>query len=795
MNNSNKRQNKPEDNFLNVRDLLALCLAKWYWFVISLVITMGVGLWYILKTPPTYTRTAKVLLKVNDNGDGVNQLLTSMGMGHNVSNIYNEGHNFESSALMYEVVQRMNLHMDYYVDGRFHKQVVYGTTLPANVSMIDWPENEYAGFTLSLLENDKISLSDFTYYNGGEKIVDEKIINGAFSDTIKTPVGNLVVNKSASYKKGDLRDIYVSHNSPYSATKIYSSKLTVLLNDDPSTIVNLTVVDVCPERAEDLLNTLINVYNENWVKDKNKMAVSTSMFINERLAVIEQELGHVDENISSFKSENLLPDVQAASNLYMSQSTKANEQILELNNQLYMTGQIKNYLVSNNNNDLLPVVAGVSNSNIESQIKEYNSKLLERNNLVMNSSEKNPLVKDLDESLSAIRNAIRTSVDNQQITLATQINTLQREKSNTTARIAANPSQAKYLLSVERQQKVKEALYLFLLQKREENELSQAFSAYNTRVMNPPSGSMAPTAPVRKSIYLMSFALGLLIPLVIIFIKEISNTKIRGRKDIEGLIVPFLGELPQNGSKSKSRKGFEFESIVVEDGNRNIINEAFRVLRSNLEFMTGKDKKSNVILSTSFNPGSGKTFVTLNLALSLAIKGKKVLVIDGDLRHASASNFVGAPHHGITDYLSHTVNGIDDLLISHDKYSNLNLLPVGIIPPNPTELLYDSRFSELVKILRDVYDYIFIDCPPIEIVADTQIIASVADRTIFIARAGLMEKEHIVELDKIYEDKKYPNMCVVLNGTEGASGQFSYRSGYRYGYKYGYSYGYGNDKK
>ena len=522
--------------------------------------------------------------------------------------------------------------------------------------------------------------------------------------------------------------------------------------------------------------------------------MSTSLFINDRLGVIESELGHVDENISTFKSENLLPDVQAASQLYMSESSQAKSQILTLNTQLSMARYIRNYLTAaSSRNQLLPANSGLENANIENLIAEYNTLQLQRNNLVANSSEQNPLVIDMDESLRAMRGSIVRSVDNLITTLNTQIRSLEQSQQQATAHIAANPSQAKYLLSVERQQKVKESLYLFLLQKREENELSQAFTAYNTRVVTPPTGSMIPTAPVKKNILLVGFALGLLIPIVIVFLQESMNTKVRGRKDLENLSLPFVGEIPQYGRIRRSgllRKKVIPETetkVVVQEGKRDVVNEAFRVLRTNLEFVSGETETGQIILLTSFNPGSGKTFLTMNIAATLALKGKRLLVIDGDLRRGSTSAYVSTPHQGLSNYLAGKVQRIEEVIVPASETVRFDVLPVGTIPPNPTELLSGERLQALIADLRTRYDYVLVDCPPIELVADTHILAKYADRTVFVVRAGLLERSMLGELQNIYTEQKFPNMAVILNGTEGGG---SYRYGYRYGYHYGYGSGY-----
>jgi len=799
----NQKNIKPgqQDDFLRIQDLLYLCLARWKWFVLSLVVTIGVATVYLLRTPAVYTRTASVLIKEDSKGKSVSSDLESFsefGLFQSSTNVNNELITFQSPALMTEVVKRLRLDMNYFVPGKFHRQVAYGLTLPVDVTINDLPENESAGFTLEVQPDGTLFLSDFIR-NGTD--LDEKDIKGSLFDSIPTPLGKIIINTTPNYVKGKAYTLYVGKSNLYNAVNSCSSNLSVSLNNEKASVIDLSFKDNSTQRAEDVLSMLISVYNENWVKDKNQIAVSTSMFINERLGVIEQELGNVDEDISSYKSEHLLPDVQAASSMYMAQSSATNAQILALNNQLYMTRYIRNYLANDaNRTQLLPANSGIESANIESQIAEYNKQLLQRNSLVANSSAENPLVMDMDQALASMRGAIIRSIDNQIVTLNSQIKSLRQTEQQTTSRIAANPTQAKYLLSVERQQKVKEALYLFLLQKREENELSQAFTAYNTRIVTPPHGSMLPTSPVRKNIFMVAFALGLLIPVVIIFMRENMNTRVRGRKDLESVTVPLIGEIPLFTRKKKGifgKKPQEVKAVVVKEGSRDIINEAFRVLRTNLEFMTGKDKTSNVIIVTSFNPSSGKSFLTMNIAVSFAIKGKKVLVIDGDLRHGSASSYIDSPAKGLSDYLGGRIDNLNEIIVSDPKQKSMDILPVGTIPPNPTELLFDERLKQVIDTVRGQYDYVLIDCPPIELVADTQIIEKLADRTIFVVRAGLLERSMLAELEKIYEEKKYKNMSLILNGTEGSGGRYGYRYSYRYGYHYGYGsgYHYGSDEK
>jgi capsular exopolysaccharide synthesis family protein len=798
-NQDNKPQEQQENDF-QIRDFLYLCLAKWKWFVLSLTIVLGVAVIYILRTPRVYTRTASVLIKEDSQGKSITsnmEAFSDLGLFQTGTNVNNELIVFQSPAIMAEVVKRLKLNVNYASPGAFHHEVAYGINLPANVSFLDLTDNVSAGFTLQISQKDGVELSDFVL-NDDDAEIDE--IQAQLTDTITTPLGRIVIEPTLFFDNEQEYTLYISHGNLYNTVNYYTNKLAVALNNKEASVINLSFEDQSIPRAKDILSMVISVYNENWVKDKNQIAISTSMFINERLGMIERELGSVDDDISSYKSEHLLPDVSAISNMYIEKNSETGEKIMELNNQLYMTQYIESYLANEGNYmQLLPAVSGINNAHIEQQITDYNRQLLQRNSLVSNSSTTSPLVVTMDESLSAMRSAIIQAISNLKTTLNTQIESLEQSEMQTTSHIAANPTQAKYLLSVERQQKVKEALYLYLLQKREENELSQAFTAYNTRIVTPPHGSLYPTAPSRTQILMVAFLIGLIIPAGIVFFIESTNTKVRGRKDLDGVTIPFIGEIPLfmhrkkrlfGGKKTKKQK--DEDVIVVKEGNRNVINEAFRVLRTNLEFMTGGDKKSNVVIITSFNPGSGKSFLALNIGVSLAIKQKRVLVIDGDFRHASVSSYIGSPKAGLSDYLSGRVDSLNDIIATDPKNEYLNILPVGTIPPNPTELLFGYRLKEVITTLREEFDYVLIDCPPIEMVADTQIIEQLADRTIFVVRSGLLERSMLADLENIYNENKYKNLCMVLNGSPGIGGRYGYRYGYRYSYRYGYYHGYGS---
>ena len=781
---------KSAEDFIRLQDLWGMFFQKWYWFALSLFVALATASLYLLSTPNVYTRTAAILVKDdsknNSSASAMNEF-ADMGIFKSNTNINNELLTLKSPTLMTEVVKRLGLN-EIYTVRRGLKRIELYKSSPILVTYL-FDDKKSVSFDIEVGAQNKFYLSNFIV--AGEETGER--LEGIIGDSIQTSAGTLAISLTSQYENSFTGStIRYSKESADMMADSYTQKLRAELGNEDATIINLSIDDASVQKAEDILNTLIEVYNEKWIQDKNQIAVSTSRFIGERLGVIENELGHVDENISNYKSEHLLPDVQAASSLYMSQSAENKKEIQTLTNQLATAQFIRRELGEGGEemNQPLPTNSGTANVNIESQIGEYNKMVLDRNRLIANSSEKNPLVKDLENSMQSMKRAILQSVDNLIVSLNTQIRSIRQQEATTTQQLASNPSQAKYLLSVERQQKVKEELYLYLLQKREENELSQAFTAYNTRMITAPRGSALPTAPNKKNILLVALALGLLVPAVIIFMQENMNTKVRGKKDLENLSVPYLGEIPLYFRNKKKKNKFSEYAIVVEEGNRNIINEAFRVLRSNVDFMKSKNTEQKVFIETSFNPGSGKSFLSMNIAMSFAIKGKKVLVIDGDLRHGTVSAYVGSPKKGLSDYLGNKEVVWNELLVIDKKYPNLHIIPVGTIPPNPTELLEDGSLATLMQDLRDEYDYIFIDCPPIDIVADTQIIEQYADRTLFVVRAGLLDRSLLPELESIYQEKRFKNLSVILNGTESTGGRY----GYRYGYHNGYDSYYGNTK-
>lgn len=800
-----------ESSSFDIKKILFTCLEKWYYFVISVVVCLGIGVFHLLRTMPEYTRTATLVIKESNTRRTASSEIEAMlaSTGQMTSKLQNEVVAFQAPSLMEEAVSRLGLTVEYAIQGRFRKSIVYNSSVPAVVDFVSVPDEVSMSFELEPLSDGNIRVSKLRYRirKDNVKVKGSQIV--ALGDTVHTEIGDFIVDANPYYYSETpwTRHEIVTKRTLASTQRLFSSRFVAAASDAKkmSDVLTLTVTDYSSMRADDLINIIITIYNENWVLDQNKMAKSTSYFIKDRLSNIETELSRVDSDISKFKSENLMPTVDATSTLYMTQTQDIERQIRELEGELSVAQYLSQCLNGSvSSTSLIPSPAGIKNTGIAGQISDYNRLLMNRNNIVANSSERNPLVIDMDVNLAAMRVAILESVENEVQTLKEQIRFAQSQQDKNTDKIAASPEQAKDLLSKERLQKVQESLYLFLLQKREENELSQAFSAYNTRIINPPYGSPNPTAPKSKQILLIAFMLGLCIPAAYFYIRIVADNKVRSRKDLDNMSAPFLGEIPlKAGPKEKNpvkrilaklkKKQAAPVELLVKAGDRNVINEAFRVIRTNLEFVT-RNSDSKALMITSFNPGSGKTFISLNTAAVLAIRGKKVLLVDGDFRRASSSGFFHMSSHGFADYLSNPEGkDIHDYIRKYEPVPNLSVLPIGTIPPNPSELVSSKAFTDTIEALKKEYDYLILDCAPVDIVADTQIIAPVADRTVFVIRAGLFEKELLKELNEMYDSGKYNNMSVILNGTESAGTYYGNRYSYRFSYGNGYHYGKGAD--
>ena len=783
------------DTLVQLKEYLYIFMGNWKWFVLSLIIAFSAAYYYLQITPKVYLTTASIMIKADERATANDELMENLGLSSPSININNEIMSIKTINSTRQVVEALNLQVECYRSGAFHDVLAYGPDLPVKVLINDLEETDAATMELVLSSDSTVVLSDFS--RNGQPLAD-KNLKMNLGTTVMTPLGRITVLPSQYYVGGMTAQLHVKRRPLRETIQDIDRRLSVYQRSNRASIIDLSITDVSKLRGEDILTNIIEVYNVNWIKDRNQITAATTEFIRERLSIIEGELGNVDSDISDYKSRNLMTDVGAVGGIALNQKTSSETEARQLDNRLYMTRYLRSYLTDGmHEKEQLPANSGIGNPSIEAQITAYNQLLLQRNNHLAVSSEQNPLVMDIDQKLTTMKQSILGSLDNELVMLNTQRNAISNMRSDAVTRLAANPQQAKYLLSVERQQKVKESLYLFLLQKREENELSQAFTAYNTRVIEYPVTNPVPVEPDMTMVVLLASVLGLVIPAGALITREAFNTSVRGRKDIESIHAPFVGEIPLAMVRVKGNKRRELtpeesgKNLVVKDKSKNIINEAFRVVRTNLEFILGFDNGTHVVMMTSMNPGSGKTFISANLAMALVLKGKKVIAVDLDLRRGSLSKYVNAPEVGVSNYLSGQVSDYHSIICNID---GLDMLPVGTIPPNPTELLFTARFPKLIEALKSEYDYVIIDCPPVEIVADAAIISRYAEMTLFVIRAHLLDRAFLPDIEKWYQEHRFPNLSILLNGTHEEFSHYGYgKYGYhRYGYHYGHygEYGY-----
>ena len=702
-NNTNNNFNHEDESSLKLSDLWNLIWGHKLWYVLALIVAVSCAVFYLYRTPTTYSSTAKVLVDESNQDATMRNLgVASAGMMRlrSFNSVENEIEAFSSVDYMQKVVERLGLQTTYIQPLKL-KSVDLATNSP--VQLVLAGENPHTSFKFDLtrVDEDHVKLSNMM-------IKDEPIgeaVEVQLGDTVATALGRLAIFPT-EYIENFETPIEVKWESALAAAKRYCGKLNVSLSGKESSVVVIKVNDTDPQRASNVIAALINVYEEMWVANKNRAAVNTTKFLNERLSIIEQDLATVEEALRKYKSSNKLTDIKAVSQLYLNQSNQYSTKAFEVRNQISVASFIKDYLNDPANAmSLIPADLGISNGTVNSEIKEYNELVLQRDRLLTGSGANNPMVADLNTSIAAIRSSILNSIENLISTLDLQLSRIEGQEKEILARISSSSGQELQLLSIERQHEITQELYKFLLQKREENEIAALVNVGNTQLLQSPGASVVPVGPNKMMILLVALVLGLGAPFAYFFLRKMLDTVIKNKGDLGNLSVPFLAEIPRYvkpgerftkfGRKKDDKSNTK---IIVEAGSRDMMNEAYRVLRTNMDLMIGRNSGSKVLMFTSFNPNAGKTFSVLNIAASMALKGSKVMIVDLDLRKASLSKSLGIEHSGVAAYL----NGKSDSYKGNAEEiaENLFVLPVGTLPPNPTELLLTDRFKQMIDQMR-----------------------------------------------------------------------------------------------
>ena len=767
------------DEEINLRDQLDAYLVHWKWFVISVVLCVILALVYLRYATPQYSVSATIMIKDDKKGGMMNSELSAfqdIGLFGNVSNsVDNEMEVLRSRTLMENVVKKLGLNVVYYTKGNIRTSEAYKSTpVYVNFSLPDSVLHKAdTSFTVKI--NSK---TGFRIYNqDGDDIGDY-----GFGEKVNFQDGKItVLPRFENLEELNSREVLVQVKPLAKVTLAYQENVQVAPVDKNTSVIKLSLNSAVRQKAEDVLNTLIEQYNIDVVADKNLISENTARFIEKRLALIESELGEVEQSAESFKESNQLTDIAAEAGIVLDNASDYAKRIVEAETSLQLTNFLIEYLADiEDNSVLIPANVSMEDNSVGPMIMEYNKLVQERNRLMRGSTESNPVIVNLDGQIAAQRQTIKQTLNNVKSSQRISLNELKQQEKLLSSKISSVPGQERKFRGIQRQQQIKETLYLYLLQKKEETAISLEVTAPNSKIIDSAYGSDIPVSPKKKIVLLGSIIIGLLIPFGVIYLKDLLDTKVQGRKDIEGkLSVPFLGDIPKSHSNEE----------VISMGSRTSAAEAFRILRTNLDFMLAnadRDKAKKIFVTSTLS-GEGKTFVSINLAGTLALSGKRVLLIGMDIRNPKLAEYLEMPHgRGITNYLTNGGADIRDLIFkfSDQEHKNLDVLASGAVPPNPAELLMNDKVGSLFAELEGLYDYIVVDTAPVSLVTDTLLISKYADVFVYVCRAGYLDKRLLVIPENLYKERRLPNMSILVNDTDSKKG-----------YGYGYGYGYGQETK
>ena len=770
---------------INLVDIFYYLLSNWIWFVICILLALCIGYYLYARVPFTYTNKVTAILK-DPNGTRSARLDAYDNMINAVS-VSTEQLQLKSKTLMEEVIKTLNIDVSYTEHIKFRDVERYTSHSP--FIMLFSREVDDPGLfeaTVTPLEGEIIRIDEGA---AGIQVA-------AFGDTVRIGEGKAVFIPTERYGPETYNiPIHIKKSKMTVAVNQFTSQLTVSHDDG---ILTLVMRDGNAQRVADILNTLVDKYNEDAIREKNKVAVNTAKFIEERLKIIEEELGGVEGSLASFQRSNRLMDVDEAASNYLKESRSFSNEIIEIETRMSLASHLRDYIVgAEEEYQMIPANTGLNDSNLERAINQYNELVMRREKLISASSVESPAVKQMENSMILQRNNVLGLIQNLQNSLELSRQDLSRREEASVRKYAAMPGKAQQMVEIERQQSIKEALYIFLLNKREENALSQAMADDNIRAIDPAIAWYAPSSPNRMKIAVLSLLIGFLVPLAILIARLFLDTKIRTRKEIEENIdVPFLAEIPLNKDlrhfiwKAKYRRKGEKEPspFVYESNSHSVFTEAMRMMCTNLNFLDPDSVLPMVVGTTSYSSASGKTFIVANMAACLADAQKRVVVVDTDMRKRSLSGELGLKHktQGLSNYLYDLDMKLDDLIRKEVK-PGIDFIPAGSTPPNPGELLSRPRFDDLIRQLRDRYDYILLDGVPVQMLSEPLIVNRVVDCNLFILRSGQLDRRILPQLDELNENRHLTNMAIVFNGPE-----VKRRHGYGFGsYGYGYGYGYG----
>ena len=801
--NFNEAQESKEEN-IDVKELLFKYLIHWPWFVGAVVACLIAAWVYLHMSTPVYNISATVLIKDDKKGGSAGMLsgLESLGLDGMVSssqNIDNEIEVLRSKTIVKEVVEDLGLYISYTDKDEFPSRNMYKTSpvqvslTPQEADLLEKPMTVEMTLQPQGSIDVNVKIGDDEYQKHFEKLpavfpTDKGTL--AFFLTPDSVLSSKRTSEETTDSEKTTRNITATINKPLAVAKAYCKNMTIEPTSKTTSVAVIFLKNSNVQRGKDFINKLLEMYNINTNNDKNEVAQKTAEFINERISIISKELGSTEKDLESFKRGAGITDLTSDAQIALTGSAEYEKKRVENQTQINLLQDLQRYM-QNEGYEVLPSNIGLQDVNLAAAINRYNDVLVERKRLLRTSTENNPTIINLDTSISAMKENVQVSLDRVLRGLFITKADLDREASRYSRRISEAPGQEREFVSIARQQEIKAGLYLMLLQKREENAITLAATANNAKIIDEAIADDAPVSPRSKITYLIALILGVGIPVGVIYLLELTKFKIEGRADVEKLTsAPIVGDIPLTDEKQGA--------IAVFENQNNLMSETFRNIRTNLQFMLENDKK--VILVTSTVSGEGKSFISANLAISLSLLGKKVVIVGLDIRKPGLNKVFNIPRKeiGITQYLANPENNLMDLVQLSDVSKNLYILPGGTVPPNPTELLARDGLDKAIETLKKNFDYVIMDTAPVGMVTDTLLIGRVADLSVYVCRADYTHKNEYTLINELAEKDKLPSLCTVINGLDLKRRKYGYYYGYGkygkyygYGKRYGYGYGYG----
>ncbi len=738
---------KEEHSFI---EIIVSYLKYWPLFLISLIVCIGSAFAYLRYTTPQYYVSAKVIIKEGEkNQAGVDvSTFNDLGIVTQTQNLDNEIEFLLSKELRKSTVDSLGFGVSYYKEGRIKDNEIYKNS-PVFVSVIDFVSAGY--FTISKISGNALVIES-------DKQNFKKIVQ--FDEQFHSPWGILSIQSnpwgSARYP------IIVGINHPQDLPNVNVKPLNRV-----SCVVNVSLVTPCPEKGKDFVNALIDIYNQKTIEEKNFTATNTNQFIDERLAIISGELGSAEKNVGDYKQSQGVTDINTETQLFLSKTNDYNSQIAEKEIQLNLLKFTKDFLNNpENTNNIVPANVGLTDPTILNLVSKYNQEMAEKNNATAGMKAENPQLKEYNAKVQTLKEDLLKGIRISDASLQLTTQELRKQGNLYASKTRILTTQEIELRDLYRQKEIKESLFIYLLQKREETGLSMALATPNAKILDKASYSMTPISPNSNQIYLMGLLAGLVIPISIVYTKNLLDTKLRSKKQLTNAVkAPFLGEIP------KVKGNDPFPVLKLRSG----MAEKFRLISSNLNFITGGSQKDKVVIVTSTVSGEGKSFFSRNLALSLATSGKKTLLIDLDMRRSQMHQVVDLNvEKGLAIYLSDSDTQVNEIIdTSGCLHKNLDIIPTKNFPPNPAELLDSPRLEKLFEELKGKYDYIILDTAPLGLVADVFRINQFTSACIYVVRENYTNKYILKDIQELYKNHRLKNLTCVLNATS-QSGKYGY---------------------